>query len=173
MTALRLGAHLGLSRGRGRGSPTAPPFAPNQLADLAFWYDAVQSPVVGSGGIVEQWQDLSGNGNHATQPTAARRPTRTTDSVGRQVLRFDGTDDALLVTSPPSLVEGVTVFIVFRMRNRVEFRGILAAAAATGPDHQQFFTLQNSAGLSHAFQLHGKTLEIDNLTITRPDSTET
>ena len=173
MTALRLGARLGLGRGRRRGSPAAPPFAPNQLAGLAFWYDAAQSPVVETGGGVEQWQDLSGNGNHATQSTGAQRPTKTVDSLGRQVLRFDGTDDVLLVTSPPSLAEGVTVFVVFRMRNRVAFRGVLAAAAASGPDHEQFFTLQNSADLSQAFQLHGKTAEIDNLTITRPDSTET
>jgi len=138
---------------------------------MAFWYDAAQSPVVETSGGVEQWQDLSGNGNHATQSIGAQRPTKTVDSLGRQVLRFDGTDDVLLVTSPPSLAEGVTVFAVFRMRSRVAFRGVLAAAG-TGADHHQFFTLQNSADLSQAFQLHGKSLEIDDLTITRPDSTE-
>ncbi|MGH6885646.1 MAG: hypothetical protein ACREGK_06190, partial [Geminicoccales bacterium] len=92
MTALRLGPRLGLSRRRGRRSPGAAPFAPDQLAGLAFWYDAVQSPVVESGGIVEQWQDLSGNGNHAAQSNGAQRPAKTIDVAGRQVLRFDGTD---------------------------------------------------------------------------------
>jgi hypothetical protein len=173
MTALRLGPRLGLSRHRGRRSPGSATFAPDQLADLAFWYDAVQSPVVESGGIVEQWQDLSGNGNHATQSNGAQRPNKTTDAVGRQVLRFDGTDDVLLVSSPPEMSDGVTAFVVFRMRNRVDFRGILAASAATGIDREAFFALQNSTASSQAFQLFGKSLQQNNLTIdSRPDSTE-
>lgn len=173
MSALRLGPRLGLSRHRGRRSPAAAAFSPDQLADLAFWYDAVQSPAVESGGIVEQWQDLSGNGNHATQSTGTQRPTKTVDAVGRQMLRFDGINDSLLVSSPPDLSAGVTAFVVFRMRNRDAFRGILAASAATGPDRDAFFALQNSADLSQAFQLFGKALQANDLTINaRPDSTE-
>jgi hypothetical protein len=173
MTALRLGPGLGLSRRWRRRAPAAAPFSPNQLSDLAFWYDAIQSPVVESGGIVEQWQDLSGNGKHATQSNSAQRPTKTSDAAGRQMLRFDGADDVLLVSSPPDLSAGVTAFVVFRMRNREQFRGILAASAATGTDREAFFALQNSAELSQAFQLFGKSLQQDNLTIdSRPDSTE-
>ena len=43
-------------------------FLPTRLPDLAFWYDAVGSTYESG-----TWHDLSGNGNHAAQPLAARQ----------------------------------------------------------------------------------------------------
>jgi hypothetical protein len=34
------------------------------------------------------------------------------------------------------------LLVVYRVRTPVDFRGIFATSAATGADHQQFFTLQ-------------------------------
>jgi hypothetical protein len=99
MTALGLQAstRLGLNpRGKGRGQQNNA-FAPDTLGGLAYWYDAANSPVVQSGGVVERWDDLSGNANHAAQSTSAARPLKTTDAAARPLIRFDGTDDALLV----------------------------------------------------------------------------
>ena len=126
----------------------ATPFLPTRLPGLAFWYDGSLSGY--AGGI---WQDISGNGNHAAQPTSARRPAKTVDGAGRNLLRFDGTDDALLVGNPPDLSAGLTVFVVYRVRTPVDFRGIFTASAATGVDHEQFFTLQYEQAANHRIQV--------------------
>jgi hypothetical protein len=43
-----------------------------------------------------QWDDISGNGRHATQSNSSFRPSIVTNALnGRQVRRFDGTNDAL------------------------------------------------------------------------------
>jgi hypothetical protein len=117
--------------------PLPPPFLPTRLPGLAFWYDAEVSSYAGG-----TWRDLSGNSNDAAQPNPSRRPTKTTDQAGRRLLRFDGIDDALLVASPPELSGGLTFFVVYRVRTPVDFHGIFTASAATGTDHQQFFTFQ-------------------------------
>lgn len=173
MTAIGLQAANGLglnNKGKGKGQNKG--FAPGQLSNLAFWYHAANSPLVESGGVVQRWDDLSGNGNHASQPTSGARPVKTTDADGRALIRFDGADDALLVTTPPSLATGTTVFVVFRMRTRVDFRGILAAGAASGADHEAFFAFQNETAASQQFQLFGKSTQADPVLIKRPDSTE-
>ncbi len=165
MTALRLGlsGRLGLSPlGRHRPSP----FVPTRLPDLAFWFDAELSSY--EGGI---WSDLSGNDNHASQPSVSARPTQTADAVGRRLLQFDGVNDALLVADPPDLSNGVTFFVVYRVRTPVDFRGIFTASAATGTDHQQFFTLQYEQAVNQRLQLFGRSIQSNQLFATAVDST--
>jgi hypothetical protein len=54
----------------------------------ALWLDAADaSTVTAPGGVVEQWNDKSGNGRNVTQSTAANRPTYATNKIV-----FDGTD---------------------------------------------------------------------------------
>lgn len=55
---------------------------PGLLPGLAGWYDAsnASARTVVSGKI-SQWDDLSGNGNHATQPTSGSRYTLASASV--------------------------------------------------------------------------------------------
>jgi hypothetical protein len=143
-------------------------FLPTRLPDLAFWYDAVGS-TYDSG----TWHDLSGNGNHAAQPLAARQPGRTTDELGRTLLRFDGVNDALLVNAPPSLAAGLTLFVVYRVRTPVDFHGIFTATAATGTDHQQFFTLQYEQTLNRRIQLFGRSIHPNQVVVQGVDSRET
>ncbi len=165
MTVLRLGLGERLRLGpRARRLP--PPFLPTRLPGLAFWYDAEVSSY--AGGI---WRDLSGNDNHARQPSASARPTRTTDSAGRHLLRFDGINDALLVTSPPDLSNGLTFFVVYRVRTPVDFRGVFTASAATGTDHQQFFTLQYEQAANQRIQLFGRSIQPNQLFALGVDST--
>ena len=167
MTALglRTAGRLRLSGGRrSRG----PDFAPTRLSDLAFWYDAALSTYAGG-----TWHDLSGNGNHAAQAIASQQPIHTVDEAGRQVLRFDGVNDALLVDAPPALSAGLSLFVVYRVRTPVDFRGIFTASAATGADHQQFFTLQYEQFANQRVQLFGRSLQQDQAVIQRVDSTET
>lgn len=164
MTALRLGlgSRLSLSPKRGHRG-----FAPNQLSGLAFWYDSADSAY--SGGT---WSDLSGNGNDAVQATGSSQPVKTTDASGRPVLRFDGIDDVLSVSVPPSFANGLTFFIVYRVRTPVDFRGIFTASAASGTDHQQFFTLQYEQAANRQVQVFGRSAQANQVVVRGVDSTE-
>ncbi|HSA82274.1 MAG TPA: hypothetical protein VLE23_15770 [Geminicoccaceae bacterium] len=140
---------------------------PRRLPDLAFWYDAEVSGYAGG-----TWRDLSGNDNHAAQPSLPRQPAKTTDAAGRDLLRFDGVNDALLVGSPPDLSGGLTFFIVYRMRTPVDFHGIFTASAATGTDHQQFFTLQYEQVANQRIQVFGRSIQPNQVVTQGVDSTE-
>ena len=51
-------------------------FSPSYLANLALWLDASDtSTITQSAGAVSQWDDKSGNDNHAIQATGAKQPT--------------------------------------------------------------------------------------------------
>jgi hypothetical protein len=146
-----------------------PPESPDQISSLAFWYDAEASPTIEASGVVERWDDLSSNGNHAGQIVSSERPIKTTDGEGRDVIRFDGVDDTLAIATPPSLATGVTLFIVFAVRTRSDFSGIVSAAAATGVDHEAFFSLQSTSAASGQFQWLGHSAGPDPLSIERED----
>ena len=171
MTALGLRASGRLSlSSRRRPRSTVPPESPGQISSLAFWYDAEASPTVESGGVIERWDDLSSNGNHAGQPVTGERPVKTSDGEGRDVIRFDGIDDTLAIATPPSLATGMTLFIVFAVRTRSDFSGIVSAAAATGVDHEAFFSLQSASAASGQFQWLGHSGGSDPLSIEREDN---
>ena len=74
MTALglRSAGRLALSPRRRRRS-TVPPESPDQISSLAFWYDAEASPTIEASGVIERWDDLSGNGNHGGQAVSSER----------------------------------------------------------------------------------------------------
>lgn len=79
-------------------------------ASLAGWYDASDASTVrtGVGGVtqavngdpVSQWQDKSGNGRHANQPTVSRQPIlNTTGWTGSlPTIDWDNNDDGFTVT---------------------------------------------------------------------------
>jgi hypothetical protein len=167
MTVLGLRAASRLRFGSAHRS-AAPAFLPTRLPDLAFWYDAVGSAYAGG-----TWHDLSGHGNHAAQPLAPRQPSLTTDGMGRMLLRFDGVNDSLLVNAPPDLSAGLTLFAVYRVRTPVDLRGIFAASAATGTDHQQFFTLQYEQVANRRIQVFGRSILPNQVVSQGVDSTET
>ena len=79
----------------------------------ALWLDASRGITLVDG-KVSQWADQSGNGYHATQSNAAKRPTVATGVInGCSALLFDGTDD-FFVTSYPGKAAGQTMFAVAR-----------------------------------------------------------
>ena len=166
---LRSSRRLSLSSG-GRSRATLPPESPDEISGLAFWYDADASPTIEAAGVVERWDDLSSNGNHAGQAVSSERPIKATDGEGRDVVRFDGIDDTLAVAAPPSLAAGVTLFMVFAVRTRSDFSGIVSAAAETGVDPEAFFSLQNASAASNQFQWLGRSAETDTLLIERNDN---
>jgi hypothetical protein len=174
MTALCLRSSwgLGLSQSGRRRAHQPAPFSPAALSDLAFWYDAEQSPVIESGGVLERWTDLSGNANHASQPAGVARPLKTFDDGGNDVIRFDGVDDVLNVTAPPDLENGLTLFVIFRIRAHTNPGAIVSAAAAAEIDHEEYFSFQYLSTTDQRVQLLSKTLQVDPVDIRRVDSTQ-
>lgn len=75
---------------RGTATPAAL-WTPAEISST-LWLDASDaSTITESGGLVSQWNDKSGNGNHLVQVTGSRKPvtgTRTLNSLN--VLDFDG-----------------------------------------------------------------------------------
>ena len=71
-------------------------YDPSDLSTL-FQDDAGTTPVTADGQPVGLMLDLSGNGNHATQDTAASRPLYRTDGT-LHWLEFDGVDDFMECT---------------------------------------------------------------------------
>jgi len=57
-------------------SPVTTAFTPLSVGNVALWLDALDPSTItiSSGTNVNGWNDKSGNGNNATQTTAARRP---------------------------------------------------------------------------------------------------
>ena len=84
-------------------------FTPATISGLQLWLDAADSStlfdataggnlVATDGTAVARWADKSGNNRHATQGTANARPLlKTSVKNGRNVLRFDGANDKIII----------------------------------------------------------------------------
>ena len=99
-----------------RGTPALDSWTPAQIT-TALWFDAADaSTITLNGSNVNQWNDKSGNGRHATQATAANQPQYTTAGLnGKNVVTFDGNDYFSLsndIVSSPS-----TIVVVFKFNN--------------------------------------------------------
>lgn len=101
--------------------PTAPIFGFG--ASLQLWLDASDASTLydsTSGGAlvaadeaVARWEDKSGNARHATQSTSGNRPLRKTNvQSGKDVLRFDGSNDFLQSTDFLDLTAGQAMTII-------------------------------------------------------------
>jgi hypothetical protein len=92
------------------GSTQVYPWTPALLgADLALWLDAADTDTITlNGSDVSQWDDKSGNGNHASQATAAEQPTyQATGLNSKPTVSFDATKilefGSTLFTNPSQL----------------------------------------------------------------------
>lgn len=91
-------------------------FAPTDIAGLQLWLDANDTATItdAGAGAVSQWNDKSGNLNHATQSISGRRPVTGTQTINsKNTIYFDGTDYLALPSALYSIPAGAnTVFIV-------------------------------------------------------------
>ena len=92
---------------------------PTSIAGLQLWLDASDTATItSSAGLVSQWNDKSGNTNHATQGTGANKPTTNSRTINsKNVLDFDGTLDFFNLTTGLNSSSGQTFFIVFSNDN--------------------------------------------------------
>ena len=77
------------SSGTGRHGTAKKLFSPSELSNMKLWLDAADaSTITHSSNAVSQWNDKSGNGNHAIQSTSDKRPTTISNGI-----QFDGSND--------------------------------------------------------------------------------
>jgi hypothetical protein len=69
-------------------------WTPSRLGTLALWLDAKDtSTITLNGSTVSQWSDKSGNGRHASQAIADKRPSYGRSMNGITLVNFDGSND--------------------------------------------------------------------------------
>lgn len=94
-------------------------FNPANIPGLRAWYDAsVASSVTLNGSTVSQWNDLSGNGFHLTQTTAANQPTWVSSAINsRPALQWPSASAAnniRLINTSFTMTRPYTIFAVFK-----------------------------------------------------------
>lgn len=90
-------------------------FDPRRIGAVALWLDGtVRSSLTLNGTTVSQWNDLSGNGRHATQTTAASQPSATATINGRAAV---GGNNGWMTIAATPLVFPATVLIAGQAPN--------------------------------------------------------
>lgn len=105
-----------------QGTPTL-----RDITGLKLWVDASMIPQADSSAVT-QWNDLSGNGFHATQGTSAKQPTLKTNILnGLPIVRFDGVDDFLAHTYDNNSQPFTCFAIAKRSAGPVAYQNIIQA----------------------------------------------
>lgn len=115
----------------------AAPWSPAEIT-TALWLDAADaSAIILIDGLVSQWDDKSGNGRNASQPSSAFRPAYLpTGFNGKPTLETNGNDILELgVTSLGRNVGGITAAIV----------GVHPVTASFGSNANEFFISSGSS----------------------------
>jgi len=124
----------------------APQFDPRRIANLAGWFDALDSAgYTASSNRVSHWLDKSGNGRTLSQTTPVQnnQPTLTESAGdtpgstvavlnGRQGFFFDGLNDRLTSEATYTTTHARTIFCVVRTTNTFANRASWSLGATTG-----------------------------------------
>lgn len=99
--------------------PRATGFSPKSISGLAAWYDASNaSSITLNSTTVSQWSDLSGNGRHQVQATAARQPIyNATGLNGKGTITTTGTQWMQASAFETSASGAYTAFMVIKSDN--------------------------------------------------------
>lgn len=90
-----------------------------------------------------QWDDISGNGRHATQSTGANQPAIVTNVInGKQVRRFDGVNDRMIIANMP-LPTYISVFVVAQTPDSANSKFFMEHGANAGAADGFFFIGKN------------------------------
>lgn len=116
---------------------------PKTISGLQLWLDATSglydatsggSEIITDSSPIARWEDRSGNGIHFTQSTANNRPIlRTAQLNGKNIVSFDGTNDAIANASSTLFrnVSGYTVFIVRKQRSTISGNKVVCSNGTT------------------------------------------
>ncbi len=115
------------------------------MIQTALWLDAADATTVTTvSGAVSQWNDKSGNGRNASQPTSSRRPTYSTAFLNsKAVVSFDGGDDILGFSDRTlaSNVSAISYFFVAVSNNPTssDYRAFIDVATNPSPDRASVY----------------------------------
>ncbi len=111
-----------------------PAFEPTDIANLEMWLSGDRSPVIFDvGNDISQWSDISGNGNHATQPFAVSQPSKGTTTLnGKDVIRFDGTNFMNLPTATTLNIVNSDYEMIFVFRSSSGAIQFLTGSSTSG-----------------------------------------
>ena len=115
------------------------------LISTALWLDAADASTVTTvSGAVSQWNDKSGNGRNATQPTSTRRPTYSAAFLNsKAVVSFDGSDDILGFTNRTlaSNVNAISYFFaaISNAPSSTDYRSLIDLNTNAGPDRTSVY----------------------------------
>ncbi len=143
------------SRNRARGfSGGGAPFVPTDIAGLQLWLDASDTATITqAANAVSQWNDKSGNANHATQGVALNQPSINTRTInGRNVIDFDGLTDTMPITlaTIASITQGAnTSFVVSVYDAGTNFRQY-AGESVSAAQRFGFYNDGSPLGFIHA-----------------------
>lgn len=129
---LALGLRVSLNKGQGgSGVPAPPGFLPSDVSNLELWYDADDATTItDTGGLVDQWDDKSGNSRNLIS-SGTDRPTITTDS-GDAAIQFSGAEFL-----------SVTGLSTFNTSGEASIFAVMRQTVTTGT--QSFFVIANSS----------------------------
>ena len=117
---------------RGVGSPSGA-FTPTSLAGIEVWLDATDASTItdAGAGAVSQWDDKSGQDNHAYQSNATARPTTGTHTINSlNALDFTQVTTQFLHLTNDIISTGYTVFVVVAVDVDVAVDGVLGGSTA-------------------------------------------
>ena len=123
---------------------------PNEIT-TALWLDAADADTITlNGSNVSQWDDKSGNDKHATQTGSTSQPESGADTInGLNTLKFDGSNDRLLISSPlSSPINNAYMFIVYKVNSTstsgtcFQFGSVRWLAHAPWSDGNIYFDLE-------------------------------
>jgi len=132
---------------------------PSGLTGLNLWLDASDAATITeASGSVSQWDDKSGNGNHATQGTGAYQPTTGVSTVnGLNVLEFD--EDFL------SLSPKVDFRSIIFVTNNAEVGTAVVAAAMCGYGGDYTFIRTNDVDTSYDISIDGSVGRLGSVSV--------
>lgn len=139
-------------------------WTPSQIT-TAFWFDAADSSTVTTvSNAVSEWRDKSGNARHATQTTAARRPTYTTAGQNSlNIISFSSTSTHwLLLPNSTNPTGANAVFAACRPNNLAASAMIIGRAFNWGS--WQLASTSTGSALRYGIGRNGIDEGVANLT---------
>jgi hypothetical protein len=117
-------------------------FSPASIAGLKVWIDPTDAGSVAVATGASQINDLSGNGNHATQSTGSNQPTYSSG----QYITFDGTDDWMQIPALGAINSNPRSYVVQARFSVSQQAGLLSNRSGGGA--KQFSLLIFNAAVS-------------------------
>jgi hypothetical protein len=129
---------------------------PNEISSAFFNASALSS-----------WTDLTGNGHHLLQATAAKQPILVLNQLnGFPAVRFDGVDDFMQCAAFPAITNNLTFVALLKQNSLATFRRLVSGTSPTanGPS----LITDNTFGVGRWSVQRGSLLISDVVSNTTP-----